>query len=98
MLDEALYNFLLLSIIAKSSILAVVEFLDLSLKTLPCKKTSPVFCKNQSFFLLFRNVTTFIKSLYYFLLYGEVLLRSLSDICYHYLVFMDPVSGYSKSK
>ena len=40
----------------------VAEFLGLSLKMWPCKKTSPLLCKNQSFFLLFRNVATLIKS------------------------------------
>ena len=44
---------LLLPIVAKSSILNVAEFLDPSLKTLPCTKTSPVSCDNQCFFLLF---------------------------------------------
>ena len=29
-----------------------------------------------------------------FLQYNEVLLSSLLDGCYHYLVFMDPVNGY----
>ena len=33
-----------------------------------------------------------------FLPYDEVLLSSLLGVCYHYLVFMDPVNGYSKSK
>ena len=92
-LDEALYNFLPLPIVGKSSILNVAEFLDLSLKTLPCTETSPVSCENLPFFLLFRNVVTFIKSLYYFLPCDEVLLCSLLDVCYHYLVFMDPVNG-----
>ena len=34
----------------------------------------------------------------YFLQYDKVLLRSLLDGCYHYLVFMDLVNGYSKPK
>ena len=97
-LDEALYNFLPLPIHGNRSILNVAEFPDLSLKTLPCMETSTVLCENLSFFLLFQNVVTFIKSLYYFLPYDEVLLCSLIDICYHYLVFMDPVNGYSKSQ
>ena len=75
--------------VAKSSILSMAEFLDLSLKMLPCMKTSPVSCENQSFFLLFQNVASFIKShclfLCYFLQYDEVLLISLLDGCYHYL-------------
>ena len=77
-------------------------FLDLSLKILPCTKTSLFSCKNQSFILLFQNVTTFIKShcvfLCYFLQYGEVFLISLLDGCYHYLVFVDPVNRCSEPK
>ena len=80
----------------------MVEFLDPCLKTSPCTKTSPVSCENQSFFLLFRNVATFIESycvfLCYFLQCNEVFLISLLDGCYHCLVFMDPVNGCSKSK
>ena len=34
----------------------------------------------------------------YFLQYDEVLLSSFLSGSYHYLVFMDPVHGYSKSK
>ena len=72
-----------LPIIAKSSILNVSEFLYPSLKMLSCTKTSPVLCENHSFFLLFRNVTTFIKShcvyLCYFLQYDELFLISFSD-------------------
>ena len=53
------------------------------------------------FFLLFWNVATFTEShcvfLCYFLQY-EVFLTSLFDGCYHYIVFMDPVNGCSKSK
>ena len=93
-------KFLLLPVVAKSSVLNVGESLDLSLKTLPC--TGLVLCKNQYFFLLFRIVATFIEIdclfLCYFLQYYEVLLSSLLDSCYHYLVFMDPVNGYSKVK
>ena len=100
--DEALYNFLSLPIVAKSSILKVLEFLDLPLKTLPYLKTSPVSCENQSFFLLFQNVATFIEShcifLYFFLQYEKVFSISLLDGYYHYLVFMDPVNGFSKSE
>ena len=72
-----------LPIITKSSILNVSEFLYPSLKMLSCTKTSPVLCENHSFFLLFRNVTTFIKShcvyLCYFLQYDELFLISFSD-------------------
>ena len=49
--------------------LYVAEFLDPSLKTSPYKKTCPVSCENQSFFLLFQNVATFIESHYVFLCY-----------------------------
>ena len=91
-----------LSIVAKSSILNVAEFIDPFLKTLPCTKTSLVSCKNQSFFLLFWNVATFIKShcvfLCYFLQYDEVILISLLDGCYHDLVVFNPVNGCSKLK
>ena len=55
-----------LPIVAKSSILNVAEFLDPTLKTLSCTKTSPVLCENQPFFLLFQHVVTFIKSLLLF--------------------------------
>ena len=96
-LDDALYNFLPLPIVGKSSVLNVAEVLDMSLKTSLCTEISSVSCENQSFFLLFRNVVAFIKSLYYFLPYDEVLVCSLLDVCFHYLVFMDPVNGYSKS-
>ena len=50
---KPLCNFLLLPIVTKCFILNVVEFLDLSLETSPCTKTSLVLCENQSFFLLF---------------------------------------------
>ena len=86
-LDEALYNFLPLPIFGKSFILNVVEFLDLSLKISPGTETSLFLWENQSFFLLFRNVVAFIKSLYYFLAYDELLLCSLLDVYYHYLGF-----------
>ena len=55
-------------IAAKSSILNVAEFLDPSLKMLPCTKASPVLCENQSFFLLFWKVATFIENHCFFLL------------------------------
>ena len=88
--------------VAKSFILNVVEFLDPFLKRSPCTKTSLVSCDNQSFFLLFRNAATFIEShcvfLCYFLQYDEVFLISLLEGCYHYLVFMHPAYGCSKSK
>ena len=46
----------------ETSISNVAEFLDPSLKTSPCTKTSPVSCENKSSFLLFRNVATFIEN------------------------------------
>ena len=78
-----------LPIAAKSSIFNVVEFLDLFLKTSPCMKTSLVSCENQSFFLLFRNVATFIESHCVFLCcslqYDEVfLIRLLEGSCLSY--------------
>ena len=76
--------------------------LHLSLKTSTCTKTSLVSCENQSFFLLFWNVVTFIKShcafLCYFLQYDDVFLISLLGGCYQYLASMDQVSGCLKSK
>ena len=91
-----------LPIVTKSSILHVAEFVHPSLKKSPCMKSSPVSCETQSFFLLFRNIATFIEShcllSCYFLQYDEVFLISLLAGCYHYLVFMDQVSDCSKSK
>ena len=59
-------------------------------------------CENQSFFLLFQNAMTFTKNhqvfLCYFLQHDEVFLISLFDSCYHYLVFMDPVSDIVQSQ
>ena len=55
--------------VANSSILNEAEFWDPPLKTSPCTKTSHVSCENQSFFLLFRNVATFIESHSVFLCY-----------------------------
>ena len=46
----------------------VAEFLHAPLKTLPRTKTSPISWENRSFFLLFRNVATFIESHCVFLL------------------------------
>ena len=64
-------------------------------------KTNPVSC-DPVFFLLFRNVATFIEShcvfLCCFLQYDEVFSSNLLGGCYHYLVFMDPVNCYSNSK
>ena len=77
----------------KEFILNMAEFWDRFLKISPCMKTSLILCENQSFFLLFRNVATFIEShcvfLCYFLQYDEVFLISLLVVCYHNLSFMD---------
>ena len=51
-----------ITIVVKSSILNVAEFLDPSLKTSPCRKTRPISSENHSFFLLFQNIATFIES------------------------------------
>ena len=75
----------------------MAEFLDLSLKTSPCMKTSRVSCENQSFLKRMPPLSIFIVFLCYVLQYDEVILINLLDVCYHYLVFMDPVNG-SKSK
>ena len=89
-----------LPIITKSSILNVIEIRDPSLKTSPCTQISPVSCENQSFFLLFRNVVTFIKKhcvfLCYILQYDEAFLISLLDGCCYYIGFMDPANGCSE--
>ena len=47
----------------KSSILNMAKFLDPSLKTSPCTKTSPVSCKNQSFFIILKYCHLNRKSL-----------------------------------
>ena len=47
----------------------MAEFLDPSLKSLPCTETSLVLYENQYFSLLFQNVATFIKSHCVFLCY-----------------------------
>ena len=84
----------------QSSILNVAEFLDQSLEASPCRKTSSVSCKNQPFFLQFRNAATFIENncvfLCYFLRYDKAFLISLLDGCDH-TVLMDPANGCSIS-
>ena len=51
------------------------------------------------FSLLFWNVATFISHCVFVIFQSDkVFLTSLLDSCYHWLVFVDPVSGYSKSK
>ena len=91
-----------LPVVGKSSIVNVIEFLELSFKNLAMHKTRLVLCESQSCFLLFWNVATFIEShcifLCYFFQYDEVFLISVLDGYYHYLFFMDPVNGCSKSK
>ena len=90
-----------LPIAAKGSILNMAKILDPSLKTPPCTKTSQVSCENQSFFLFSKCGHLYWSHcvfLCYFLQYDEVSLINLLDGCYHYLVFIIPVNGYSKSK
>ena len=87
--DKAICKFLPIPNVAKNSILNVAEFLDPPLKTSPpCTKTSPVLCETCLFFIS--------KCGYLFLCY--FLLNTLLVGCYHYLVFTDPINGYSKSK
>ena len=85
----------------KRTILNIGKFLDPSLKTLACMKTSPVLCENQSFFYYFKMWLPLLKVIKFFcflLQHDEVFLISLLDGCYHYLVFMDPINDCSKSK
>ena len=85
-----------LPIVAKSSILNVAEFLDPSLKTSPCTKTSPACVKTSLFSYCFEMLLPLSKVLVffcYFLQYDESVFDSLLDGCYLYLVFMDLVSG-----
>ena len=78
-----------------NSILNVAEFLDASLKTSPCTKTSPVWCKNQSLFLLFQNVAPLSKVILFF----SVALYSMMKYFWSafQMVALNPVDG-SKSK
>ena len=81
---------------AKSSILNVAEFLDPSLKTSACTKTSPACVKTSLFSYCFEMLLPLSKVLVffcYFLQYDESVFDSLLDGCYLYLVFMDLVSG-----
>ena len=84
----------------KELLLNVAEFLDPSLKTSPCRKTSLVLHKNQSFFLLLklRRLLKVIVFFCYILQPDKVSLISFWDGCYLYLVFMDPVNSCSKTK
>ena len=64
----------------------MVEFLEPSLKTLPCTKSSSVSCESQSFLIISKCSHLYKKHcvfLCYFLKHDEVLLRSLLDCCYH---------------
>ena len=65
--DEAFYKFLPLPTIAKITILNVVEFLDLPLKTLPFMKASLVSCET-SLFLISKCCQLYQKSLCFSLL------------------------------
>ena len=56
-----------LLIVAKSCILNLAEFLDLSLKTLPCTKTSLTSCESQYFFLILKFCYLFQKLLCFYL-------------------------------
>ena len=71
-LDEALWKFLLLPIVAKSSILNVPKFLDPPLKTSPCMKTSPVSCETNLFSYYFKMWPPLLKVIIflYFNFYG----------------------------
>ena len=63
-----------LPVVAKSSILNVAEFLDLSLKTSPCTKTSPARVKTSLFSYYFEMLLPLSKVIvffYYFLQYNE---------------------------
>ena len=54
------------------------------------------FSRSASFFLLFRNVATFIKSYFvflcYFLQYDKLFLISLLDGCYHYKITCERIN------
>ena len=94
--DEALSNTCYHCQLLQRAHLNMAEFLDPSLKSWLCTKNSLVSSENQSFFLLFRNMTFFIESHCVFLIFlqdNKVSLISLLD-CYHYLFFMDLDSDY----
>ena len=89
--------------VRRSSILNMAKFLDPSLKTSLCTKTSPVSCENQSFFLLFRNAATFTERHCvfhcYFLQDDELFFSSLLGSYYNnHFVFMDSVNDYISNK
>ena len=92
---EVLCKFLPSPIVTKSSILNVEEFLDPPLKILPCMKTSLVSYETSLFSHYFKMWPPLSKVIVFFCYF---LLSSFFDSCYHYLVFMDLVNGYSKLK
>ena len=77
--DKALCKFLPIPVVAKNSILNVVEFLDLPLKTSPCMKTSLISWET-SLFSYFEMWLPLTKCGYLFLYY--FLLSRLLDGCY----------------
>ena len=80
-LDEAFCNFLVVPIVAKSSILNVPGVSGSVFDNFGITKTSSVSSENQPFFLLFQNVVTNVKSLFYFLTNDEVFLSRILDVC-----------------
>ena len=58
------------------------------------------FCENWFFSIILKCGNIYQKSLCLSVIFqsDKVFLTSLLDSCYHWLVFVDPVSGYSKSK
>ena len=86
----------MLTIVGKSSILNVAEFLDLPFKTSSWTDTSPISCKNQSFSYYFEmwNFEPLSKvSITFYHMMKYLLFCSLLDFCYHYVV-----SYYGSSK
>ena len=73
----------------------VAEFLHAPLKTLPRTKTSPISWENRSFFLLFRNVATFIESHCVFLLLFTVW-SSIFDRSFRWLLPLSCFCGSSQ--
>ena len=63
---EALGKFLPLTIVAKSLILNVAEFLDPPLKTSPCMTTSPVSCETSLFSYYFEMWSPLSKVIMFF--------------------------------
>ena len=89
------------NIVAKNPILNVADFLNPSLETTPCTKTSPTLYENQYFFSYYFWMWSPLSKLVffcYFLQYYGVILSSFLDGSYWYIVFIDPDNGYSKPK